>query len=297
MKVTATRELFYRKQTIGEKYPCILPTKQISNQEIAANLRAVFRKDVEVLTCQFGSRTVALACTLEADGGRTEVMQSSSLELTNALRDLHNLSSNCVRTYFADHDYQISKDELAACSIDLPRTPGLSIKPNQSSNLEDESLPNGEAVAEGSGTGPILTPFCSDVRKKAADMSAEASPHGCMTEVNSLPVRSQEQSHADKKGFPSLVQILWPPFYNTPIAETRDIAVASRQAILQVATMILAEHGLSDTTFPMESLCVGHGDSWYDMLKYEDDDIRDLLDGILISEKVLRIKCVYAMKR
>ncbi|EDP48568.1 conserved hypothetical protein [Aspergillus fumigatus A1163] len=261
MKVTATRELFYRKQTI-------------------ANLRAVFRKDVEVLTCQFGSRTVALACTLEADGGRTEVMQSSSLELTNALRDLHNLSSNCVRTYFADHDYQISKDELAACSIDLPRTPGLSIKPNQSTNLKDESLPNGEAVTEGS-----------------ADMSAEASPHGCMTEVNSLPVRSQEQSHADKKGFPSLVQILWPPFYNTPIAETRDIAVASRQAILQVATTILAENGLSDTNFPMESLCVGHGDSWYDMLNYEDDDIRDLLDGILLSEKVLRIKCVYAMKR
>lgn len=135
------------------------------------------------------------------------------------------------------------------------------------------------------------------LEKTAADMSAEASPHDCMTEVNSLPVRSQEQSHADKKGFPSLVQILWPPFYNTPIAETRDIAVASRQAILQVATTILAENGLSDTNFPMESLCVGHGDSWYDMLNYEDDDIRDLLDGILLSEKVLRIKCVYAMKR
>ncbi|KAK9595317.1 hypothetical protein V6Z93_005090 [Aspergillus fumigatus] len=147
MKVTATRELFYRKQTI-------------------ANLRAVFRKDVEVLTCQFGSRTVALAYTVEADGGRTEVMQSSSLELTNALRDLHQLSSNCVRAYFADHNYQISSSELAACSIDLPRAPGLSIKPNQPTNLEDENLPNDEAGPEESGgTGPILTTFCSGVWK------------------------------------------------------------------------------------------------------------------------------------
>jgi hypothetical protein len=46
----------------------------------------------------------------------------------------------------------------------------------------------------------------------------------------------------------------------------------------------------------MKSLCIGHGDSSYDILKYEHDDIRDLLDVILISEKVLRIKCVYAMK-
>jgi hypothetical protein len=126
----------------------------------------VFRKDVEVLTCQFGSRTVALAYTVEADGGRTEVMQSSSLELTNALRDLHQLSSNCVRAYFADHNYQISSSELAACSIDLPRAPGLSIKPNQPTNLEDENLPNDEAGPEESGgTGPILTTFCSGVWK------------------------------------------------------------------------------------------------------------------------------------
>jgi hypothetical protein len=39
------------------------------------------------------------------------------------------------------------------------------------------------------------------LEKIAADMSAEASPHGCMTEVNLLPVWSQEQSHADKKAF------------------------------------------------------------------------------------------------
>lgn len=291
MKVTATRELFYRKQTIGEKYPCILPTKQVSNQEIAANLRAVFRKDVEVLTCQFGSRTVALACTLEADGGRTEVMQSSSLELTNALRDLHNLSSNCVRAYFADHNYQISKDELAACSIDLPRTPGLSIKPNQPTNLENASLPNDEAVVEESGTEPILTPFVQTLGKTAPNMSTEASPHGGMTELNSLSVWSQEQSHGDKKGFLSLIQIRCFPFQNS-IYETRDIAVPSRQAILQVIAKIMAERGLA-TTYPIESLCIGHGDSYYDILTYEHDNIGDLLDGILLSEKVLRIKCVY----
>jgi hypothetical protein len=67
-----------------------------------------------------------------------------------------------------DYDYQISKDELAACSIDLPQTLGLLIKPNQSMNLEDESLPNGEAIAEGSSIGPILTPFYSDVRKNSS---------------------------------------------------------------------------------------------------------------------------------
>jgi hypothetical protein len=47
----------------------------------------------------------------------------------------------------------------------------------------------------------------------------------------------------------------------------------------------------------MDSLWVGHGDSWYDMLKYENNDIGDLLDGILISEKIPRIKYLYAMKR
>lgn len=142
-----------------------MPTKRISNEETAANLRAVFRKDVEVLTCQLGSRTVALAYTVEADGGRIEVMQSSNLELTNALRDLHHLSSNCVRAYFADHSCQISEDELATCSIDLPRTPGLSMKPDQPTNLDGESLPNDEAVPEEAGAGPMLTPFCSRVRE------------------------------------------------------------------------------------------------------------------------------------
>jgi hypothetical protein len=98
-----------------------------------------------------------------------------------------------------------------------------------------------------------------------------------MTELNSLPVRSREQSHADKKDFPSLIQIYLPPFYKYPFQGTRDIAVPSRQAILQVAAKIMAEHGLSDTTYPMDSLWVGHGDSWYDMLKYRKDDIGDLL--------------------
>jgi hypothetical protein len=147
------------------EYPCISPTKRNSNQKTAANLRAVFRKDVEVLTCQLGSRIVALAYTVEADGGRIGVMQSSSLELANALRDLHQLSSNCVRAYFKDHNCQISNDELATCCIDLPRTPGLSIKPNQPTNLEDESLPNDEAVPEEAGAAPILTPFCPHVRE------------------------------------------------------------------------------------------------------------------------------------
>jgi hypothetical protein len=90
-------------------------------------------------------------------------MQSSSLKLTNALRALHQLSSNCVRAYFDDHNCQISNDELASCSIDLPRTPGQSIKLNQPTNLEDERLANDEAVPEEAGAGPILTPFCSDV--------------------------------------------------------------------------------------------------------------------------------------
>lgn len=60
--------------------------KRNSNRETAANLRAVFRKDVEVLTCQLGSRTVALAYTVEADGGRTEVMQAAKLYCKLSLR-------------------------------------------------------------------------------------------------------------------------------------------------------------------------------------------------------------------
>jgi hypothetical protein len=126
-------------------------------------------------------------------------------------------------------------------------------------------------------------------------MSAEASPHGCMTE-NSLPARSQEQSHGDKNGFPGLIQIHCFPFYK-PIEETRDIAVPSREAILQVIAKIMAEQGLSDTTYPMKSLCIGHGDSSYDILKYEHNYIGGLLDGILLSEKVLRIKCVFQPRK
>lgn len=126
-------------------------------------------------------------------------------------------------------------------------------------------------------------------------MSTEPNPHGCMTALDSLPVRRHEQSHGDKKGFPSLIQILCFPFYH-PIEEMRDITVPSRQAILQVIATILAEHGLSDTTYPMKSLCIGHGDSSYDILKYGHDDIGDLFDCILMSEKVLRIKCFYGVK-
>jgi hypothetical protein len=123
----------------------------------------MFCKDVEVLTCQLGSRIVTLAYTVEADGGRIRVMQSLSLELMNALRTLHQLSLNCVQAYFDDHNCQILNDELASCSIDLPQTPGLSIKLNQPTNLEDERLANDEDVSEEAGAGPILTPFCSDV--------------------------------------------------------------------------------------------------------------------------------------
>lgn len=46
----------------------------------------------------------------------------------------------------------------------------------------------------------------------------------------------------------------------------------------------------------MKALCIGHGDSSYDILKYGHDDIGDLFDCILMSEKVLRIKCFYGVK-
>lgn len=97
-----------------------------------------------------------MAYTVKADRGRIGVMQLSSLELVNALQDLHQLLSNYVQAYFNNHNYQISNDKLATCYIDLPQTLGLLIKPNQPTNLEDKSLPNDKAIPEEAGAALIL---------------------------------------------------------------------------------------------------------------------------------------------
>ncbi|PYH75514.1 hypothetical protein BO82DRAFT_387963 [Aspergillus uvarum CBS 121591] len=241
MKGTATRELFYREQTI-------------------ANLSAVFRKDVGVLTCQRDSEVVALAYTVEADGERVEVMQ------------FHHFSALRVGEYFVNHNHRISKNELATCSINLPRTPELSIKPNQTTNLKDEVLPNDEVVYK----------------------EIEARLDGHVTETDSLSPKRLEQRDLGNRGFPSVIQIKL-PFLNEPIREARHIAVTSRQAILQVVADLMSEKCSSKTMYPMKSLRVGDGNISHGILTYDHDDVGHFIDCILKSEDFVTIECVFEM--
>ncbi|CBF76111.1 uncharacterized protein ANIA_05087 [Aspergillus nidulans FGSC A4] len=261
MKTAGTRELFYREQTI-------------------ANLRIVFGKDVDVVTCKQGyeSRFVALAYVVGAEGERIQVMQSSALDVTYALRDLLALSSRRVQAYFADHNHQVAKNELATCSIVLPRKPESLLELNQPTPLKYDVLPEDEAALEEAG-GDYL--------------EAEANPGGHEAETSSSTPQYLESCNVEQKGY-SILLIIEHPFH-PPFGGLRYIGAPSRQVILQAISKIMSENGLSNTVYHMKTLCVKSDTGSYDILGYEYDHIEDLLDHVLKSEKFAKIECVYGI--
>jgi hypothetical protein len=80
-------------------------------------------------------------------------MQSSTSDLTYGLRDLFALSSKRVRAHLADENHQVAEDELATCSIVLPREAESLIKLNKPMSPKYDVLPEDTAGAEEAGTG------------------------------------------------------------------------------------------------------------------------------------------------
>ncbi|KAI9043147.1 uncharacterized protein KD926_004330 [Aspergillus affinis] len=250
MKASPSRELFFREQTI-------------------ANLRVLFGNNVDVVTCNIEGRVVALAYMVEAEGERIEVMQSSGLDVTYALRALHALSSNRVRAYFIDHNHQVTENELPKCRIVLPREQDSPIKAGQP------------------------TPPKYDVLSQhtAALKEAEASSGEHATEPNTPTTQCLESSHVEQKGYSVLVNIKCP---NRPlIGCLRFIREPSRREILKVISQIMSEHGLSNMAFYMKAMSVKLNNYVYDILGYEHDRIESLLDYVVETEKLAKIECVY----
>jgi hypothetical protein len=116
----------------------------------------VFGNNVDVVTCSFtshGSVVVALAYTVDAQGERIQVMQTSSLDVTYALRNLYALSSQRVHAYFLAHNYQVTKNELLTCSIVLPRETESPSTSDEPTPPKYDILPQGTAGLEEAGAG------------------------------------------------------------------------------------------------------------------------------------------------
>jgi hypothetical protein len=97
----------------------------------------------------------------------------------------------------------------------------------------------------------------------------------------------------EQKGYSILLTIEHP--FHPPVGGLRYIGAPSRQVILQAVSKIMSENGLSNAVYHMKTLCVKSDTGSYDILGYEYDHIKDLLDHVLKSEKFAKIECVYGI--
>jgi hypothetical protein len=116
----------------------------------------VFGNNVDVVTCNLTSQgrvVVALAYTVGTKGERINVMQTSGLDVTYALRDLYSLSSQRVHAYFLRHNHQVTTNELSTCSIVLPQELESPSTSDQPTPLKYNILPQDTAGLEEAGVG------------------------------------------------------------------------------------------------------------------------------------------------
>jgi hypothetical protein len=120
------------------------------NNKVAANLRFLFGKDVDVFTCNVGdgSNVAAIAYMVGINGERNKVMQASSSDVATALRKLLDLSSKRVRVFLADCDHHVVYQDLVNCCIRLPHGQEASSDVNQPTLPEDDVAPLDKPVPE-----------------------------------------------------------------------------------------------------------------------------------------------------
>ncbi|OJJ65669.1 hypothetical protein ASPBRDRAFT_49601 [Aspergillus brasiliensis CBS 101740] len=259
----ATRELFFREQSL-------------------ANLRFLFGKDVDVLTCKLigGTNVIAIAYKWGSYGERVKVMQGSGASEESALRRLLDLSSKCVQD---DLGGQAVYGDLTTCHISLPRFIESASDSDHTALPEDTVVTHDEQVRD----ARTIEDDVDEVVEAEKNIDEAESPR------NLLTPQTSELCHGEQQDYSLLVHVKHP--FNQSMGAFRTIRHPSREGLLKVIHQVVAGYGLSNPIWPMQSLFIKKGGNEYDILGYAHDYIGDLFDEIVRSEKLIKVECVYAV--
>ncbi|KAF7589595.1 hypothetical protein BBP40_004055 [Aspergillus hancockii] len=280
---TAKPDIFYREQAL-------------------ANLRFLFGKDADILTCQSPSREWICFAYFIRNEERVKVMQSANLDLVSAMYGLLATTAKYLRKYITAHNHEIEYKDLASCEIALPLSsveimlpwPKLEAEPSVSHieglSLPEDSAPNEgfQPVGEEKHTLKIEVEGESKQPLEFGDATRETEDCTiCLTPQSAKPC-----SDAVPRGYSILIDIQYP--FKSPIGAMRYLEIPTRQALLQAASQVITkEVGKDNNPFVVKRLSVKMGNSSYDILGYERDHIGHLLDNVLEVEKLPIIQCVY----
>ncbi|GLA67142.1 hypothetical protein AtubIFM54640_010119 [Aspergillus tubingensis] len=280
--------MFYREQTL-------------------ANLRFLFDSNIDILTCDGESGCViAFAFQTQFDGIRVKIMQTYAGDVVKALKALHDMSCQRLREFSVDCGNEFKCEHLAKCNIALSMQPECKsesnslVLSNASDILIDMPLPGEEPEngkpepheADDGQTDPLqesddLTTMLPKQRDNLAESATEISQ-------NDLTPAASVSSHARMREYSVLLDIQYP--FQKPVGAYRLLRSPSRQNLLQLLAEVLAlNEPPNDPTRFMKSLSIRKGDSIYDILGYPQDDIVNLLDDILESERLIKVECVYSI--
>jgi hypothetical protein len=114
---------------------------------VTANLRFLFKEEVDVLTCTVGNGYNAIAYRVGPEGERVQMLQASSLYASKVLEKLHEMSQKRVEGYFAEHT-QMKQADLLSCEINLPSVQIAAVTVDQDMTLvkEEEAGKNVELI-------------------------------------------------------------------------------------------------------------------------------------------------------
>lgn len=279
---TAKPDIFYREQAL-------------------ANLRFLFGKDVDILTCQLPSRNWICFAYIIRNEERVKIMQSANSDLVSAMHGLLATTAKYLRERLTGCNCEIEYKNLDICEIALPLSSGEIILPLPKleaepsvSHIEDLSLPEDSALNEGFQpvgvekhslkieVGESKQPLeFGDATRETEDFTI------CLTPQSAKPC-----SDAVPRGYSILIDIQYP--FKSPIGAMRYLEVPTRQLLLQVVSQVIAkEVGKDNNPFVVKRLSVKMGNSSYDILGYERDHIGQLLDNVLEVGKLPIIQCVY----
>ncbi|KAL1885698.1 hypothetical protein Plec18167_001193 [Paecilomyces lecythidis] len=127
----------------------------------------------------------------------------------------------------------------------------------------------------------------------AVDAHSKSNDHTeSETRSNDLAPQTTAPLPVNKKEYSVLIDIEHP--CHPPMGAFKYIESGSRDCLLQAVSEIMTAHGPPDISkIVINSLSIRKGDGIYDILEYAHDDVGELLDEVVESEKFPRIKCVY----
>ncbi|KAL1862026.1 hypothetical protein Plec18170_000850 [Paecilomyces lecythidis] len=282
-------------------------------EQALANLCFLFGPRVDILTCLVARKTktypefldpaaVAIAYTTRGDGSRVKIMQATSYygEVKGALQVLHSLSSKRLAAEFAQSGHDVPIENIDSCETILPPasyslgTPDLTESGGPASLSNQCMLPLDTPLADQKSIAEIEKPEKGKGTNVADSQWESTDLIGIENQLTNSAPQTTTLLPAKQKEYSVLIDIEHP--YYPSIGAFKHIECGSRECLLQAVSEIMTAHERPITrNIVIKSLSIRKGDGAYDILDYIHDDVGDLLDAVVESEKFPRIKCVYGL--